>query len=244
MNRHSLPSHRTARALTAALTTALLALLLTACAGLDLGSGQDAASPESTMNARIVVDEAAAHRAPSSDSEVVATLGATTVFGSPTTVLVLDQTDGWLQVALPVEPNGSRGWIPADVAQLRTNEYAVRVDLGAKELTLTRAGETVLTSPVAIGTDTNPTPTGAFFVTDFLDTGDASGSYGPYAFGLSAHSETLDDFAGGDGQVGLHGTNEPDSIGTAASHGCVRVPNDVVEQLADVVSLGTPVTIV
>ena len=80
-------------------------------------------------------------------------------------------------------------------------------------------------------------------MTDLLDNADDGGAYGPYALGLAAHSDTLSEFAGGDGQIGLHGTNEPWSIGQAASHGCVRVPNEVVAQLATGLPLGTPVTI-
>jgi len=53
----------------------------------------------------------------------------------------------------------------------------------------------------------------------------------------------LDQFAGGDGQIGIHGPNEPDLIGQSVSHGCVRVPDEVIEALAGSVPLGTPVTI-
>ena len=79
--------------------------------------------------------------------------------------------------------------------------------------------------------------------TDLLVNADDSGAYGPYALGLSAHSDTLSEFAGGDGQIGLHGTDAPWSIGQDVSHGCVRVPNDVVTQLATSLRLGTPVTV-
>jgi lipoprotein-anchoring transpeptidase ErfK/SrfK len=79
-------------------------------------------------------------------------------------------------------------------------------------------------------------------VTDKLATGE-DGAYGPFALGLSAHSDVLTEFAGGDGQVGIHGTNDPATIGQAVSHGCVRVTNDVITRLEALVSLGTPVTI-
>ncbi|MEO7369038.1 MAG: L,D-transpeptidase, partial [Gemmatimonadaceae bacterium] len=46
----------------------------------------------------------------------------------------------------------------------------------------------------------------------------------------------------GDG-YGIHGTNEPASIGRAASHGCVRMLNEDVEKLYDMVPVGTPVYI-
>ena len=95
----------------------------------------------------------------------------------------------------------------------------------------------------AVGSAENPTPTGSFFVVDKLDTANGGGAYGPYAFGLSAHSDTLTEFAGGDGQIGIHGTNDPSSLGQAVSHGCVRLPNDSVSLLATELPLGTPVVI-
>ncbi len=96
---------------------------------------------------------------------------------------------------------------------------------------------------MAVGTDENPSPNGYFFITDKLLTGDPSGAYGPVAFGISGFSDTLSSFAGGPGQIGIHGTNNPDSIGTAASHGCIRVNNDVILGLSELLPLGTPVTI-
>jgi lipoprotein-anchoring transpeptidase ErfK/SrfK len=61
--------------------------------------------------------------------------------------------------------------------------------------------------------------------------------------GLSARSDTVTEFNGGDGIIGIHGTNNPGSIGHAASLGCVRVPNEVITEIASLVPLGTPVLI-
>ena len=178
------------------------------------------------------------------------TLPATTGFGSPRALLV-DATAssgssggaGWVPVLLPTRPNGSTGWVRRDQVELRTVDDALTVDLSERTLTLRTGGEVVLTTTVAVGTADNPTPTGAFYVVDKLDTGDPGGAYGEFAFGLSAHSDTLTDFGGGDGQVGIHGTDDPSSIGRAASHGCIRVPNEVAAQLATELDLGTPVTV-
>ena len=43
--------------------------------------------------------------------------------------------------------------------------------------------------------------------------------------------------------IGIHGTNEPDSIGRTVSNGCIRVDNDVITEMASFLPLGTPVTI-
>jgi lipoprotein-anchoring transpeptidase ErfK/SrfK len=170
-------------------------------------------------------------------------LPATTEFGSPRALLVVADEGEWLQVALPVRPNGATGWVRRDGLDLRTVDETIVVDTAARTLTLLHAGEPVLTTPVAVGTSDNPTPVGAFYVVDKLDTGDPSGPYGRFAVGLSAHSDTLTEFAGGDGQVGIHGTDDPATIGQAVSHGCVRVPADVAQRLADTIDLGTPVVI-
>jgi lipoprotein-anchoring transpeptidase ErfK/SrfK len=176
--------------------------------------------------------------------EVVHTLAATTVFGSERALLVLDDRGDWLEVQLPERPNGATGWVTAeDVDELREVPTAIEIDLDARTLTLYEDGEEVLTTEVAVGTDENPTPTGEFYVTDKLLTEDPAGAYGPFAFGLSAWSETLSEFAGGDGQIGIHGTDAPATIGEPVSHGCVRVPNDVAELLNERLHLGTPVTI-
>ncbi|HEY8546555.1 MAG TPA: L,D-transpeptidase [Acidimicrobiales bacterium] len=171
-------------------------------------------------------------------------LPATTEFGSPRALLVVDRQDGWLQVALPERPNGSTGWIVDDGSvELREVDERIEIDLAARTLTLYDGGTEVLTTPVAIGSADAPTPTGDFYVVDKLATGDPDHAYGPFAFGLSAHSDVLTEFAGGDGQVGIHGTNDPASVGQAVSHGCIRVPNDVAVALDARLALGTPVRI-
>lgn len=175
---------------------------------------------------------------------VTTVLPATTEFGSPRALLVeADDGGDWLQVALPVRPNGSTGWIRRADVELRTVDESIVIDLAARTLTLLDGDAEVVTTPVAVGTEDNPTPTGEFYVVDKLDTGDPTGPYGRFAFGLSAHSDVLTEFAGGDGQVGIHGTDDPSSIGEAVSHGCVRVPGEVAEILNETINLGTPVVV-
>jgi lipoprotein-anchoring transpeptidase ErfK/SrfK len=199
--------------------------------------------PGRTTNVQAKVSSLAVHADPVASSPVVTTLKDKTKLGSKTTLLALDSKDGWVQVALPTRPNGSQGWVEAGDVQPRTDDFAINVDLGAKKITVQKNGQSVLESPVAVGADSTPTPKGTFYTTDLLDTGNANGDYGPFAFGLSGHSDTLTEFAGGDGQIGIHGTDDPSSIGKAVSHGCVRMPNDVITKLATMIPLGTPVTI-
>jgi lipoprotein-anchoring transpeptidase ErfK/SrfK len=64
---------------------------------------------------------------------------------------------------------------------------------------------------------------------------------GAYAFQTSGYSK-LSDWPGG-GVVGVHGTNTPQLIGQAVSHGCVRLRNADIEFLRSVVPVGTPIKI-
>ena len=177
------------------------------------------------------------------DATPTQTLPATTSFGSRRALLVLADQGDWLEVLLPVRPNGSTGWIRRADVDLRTIDTEVTVDLDARTLTVLSDGETVLETPVAIGSADSPTPRGRFYIVDKLDTAAPDGPYGPFAFGLSGYSDVLTEFAGGEGQIGIHGTNDPTSIGRDVSHGCVRVPNEVAVTLEAILPLGTPVTI-
>jgi hypothetical protein len=174
---------------------------------------------------------------------VVQTLPATTEFGSARALMVTAADDEWLEVLLPIRPNGTHGWVRRADVEVREVTLELRIDLEARTLKLLDAGAEVLSTPVAIGSEEAPTPTGRFSVTDKLVTGKDGGAYGPFALGLSGHSEVLTEFAGGDGQIGIHGTNAPDSIGQAVSHGCIRVPNDIITRLNGILPLGTPVVI-
>ena len=181
------------------------------------------------------------------DGDIVRTLPATTGFGSRTVALVTEAgdaaADGWFEVLLPGRPNGATGWVSVDDVELREVALEVRVDLDARTVAVLDRGEQLLTTSTAIGDPDHPTPTGRFYVVDKLETPDPGGAYGPFAIGLSARSDVLTEFGGGDGQIGIHGTNAPDSIGRAVSHGCLRIDNDVITRLADLLPLGTPVTI-
>jgi hypothetical protein len=161
--------------------------------------------------------------------------------GTPRAFLVRSTTKKWIRVYLPTRPNGSEGWIRARSVHMYTNGYRLVVRLRAHKLILWRGTRRIAAFPIAVGTSSTPTPRGLFYVVELLKPNDPNGSYGPYAFGLSAHSQRLKAFAGGDGRVGLHGTNQPGLIGTSVSHGCIRLRNAAIRRLARILPLGTPV---
>jgi lipoprotein-anchoring transpeptidase ErfK/SrfK len=162
---------------------------------------------------------------------------------TPLVFLVRKRAAGWLRVLLPSRPNGAEGWLPERGVSLRADRWSIVVSLGAHLLRVRRAGRTVLSAPVGVGRAATPTPAGLYYITELLRQPSAHGTYGPWAFALSAFSPVLTHFGAGEGQVGLHGTNEPAGIGHTVSHGCIRVRNEVIERLARLLPLGTPVRI-
>ncbi len=191
------------------------------------------------------------YTAPKTDSKRVA-VGPKTEAGAPTTFAVIGDASpdaalvapGWYRVALRDRPNGSTGWVPASSVKVTKTPYRIFVDLDARTLRVEKDGAGVFTTEIAIGTPENPTPVNGTYVTELIANTNPKGSYGPYAFGLALHSDTLSEFGGGDGQVGIHGTNHPELIGQAVSHGCVRLKNDDVQELVNLqLPLGVPVFI-
>ena len=103
------------------------------------------------------------------------------------------------------------------------------ININAKRLTVYRNGILFREYIVATGKPSTPTPTGIFeIVNKEIDPG---GPYGTRWLGLSEKG------------YGIHGTNNPQSIGTAASNGCIRMYNEDVEALFDITTVGTPVRI-
>ncbi|HEX6394338.1 MAG TPA: L,D-transpeptidase [Acidimicrobiales bacterium] len=151
--------------------------------------------------------------------------------------------DGWVRVLLPERPNGSSGWIPPGSAKLLVDPYRIQVSLHEHRMTVIRFGSVVYSGPVAIGASATPTPTGLLYIRVLLHTTNPSSAYGPYAYGLSAHSQALSTFDGGDAEIGLHGNNDASVLGRSVTHGCVRMDNAEISRLAAVLPLGTPVQI-
>jgi hypothetical protein len=163
--------------------------------------------------------------------------------GTQRAFLVRSTWRNWVRVFLPTRPNGSLGWVKRDAVKVFRNRYRVVVSLRRHKLELWKERKVVASYPVAVGTQSTPTPRGTFYVVELLKPSSPHGSYGPYSFGLSAHSNVLKRFAGGDGRVGLHGTNQPGLIGSDVSHGCIRLKNVPIRRLAKILPLGTPVVV-
>lgn len=153
----------------------------------------------------------------------------------------------WLEVQLPVRPNGTTGWIPADAALVRRSGWFVRVRLRPRTVSVFRAGRLVRRTRAVVGTSRTPTPQGLFAIYEKARRSDPEDFLGPWALHLTAFSEVLYNFGGGPGRVAIHGRG-PESraqagLGTAASHGCIRVDNGPIRRMAGRLPPGTPVRI-
>lgn len=177
-------------------------------------------------------------------ARVVTSLSDKTDYLLPRTLLVTEQRGEWLKALLPMRPNQSEGWIRQSDVTVSQNPYRITVSLADHMVTLYKDGQEILSSPAVVGADRTPTPLGTFYITDPVDLRSRpGGAYGAYALGLSGYSEVLFEFNGGPGQIAIHGTNSPELVGQNVSNGCVRVPNDVIVEIARQAPLGTPVVI-
>ena len=163
----------------------------------------------------------------------------------PLAFVVQDTQDDWLQVQVPVRPNGTTGWIKAEGLQTATTDLHIEVSLSWHTLKLFDGDELLLDAPVAIGADESPTPTGTFFTTTLMQGYAQPSAYGIAAVGLSGFSEVLESFGGGPPQIAIHGTYDDAAIGTNVSNGCIRLSNADIQALVDQLPqhLGVPVTI-
>jgi lipoprotein-anchoring transpeptidase ErfK/SrfK len=205
-------------------------------------------SANSTANESIVATAVSksvpVFRSPGAAQPFVHLANPTSV-GEPLVFLVKRRLHGgWEQVYLPIRPDESTGWVKDSNLHLAWNPYSVEVRLGAHELLVRNRGRVVERFPAGVGRTVLPTPHGRYYLVDLLKQPDPKGLYGPYAFGTSAYSHVLYSFGGGPGQIGIHGTDDPSSIGRSVSHGCIRLRNKDIVRLAHMLPLGTPVAIV
>ncbi len=144
---------------------------------------------------------------------------------------------------LPGRPDGSTGWITQHGTRPLVTAWRIVVDLAARRVIVYRTGRAIRTFQAVVGKPSTPTPTGQFFVEETVQM-QAGEPGGPFALALSARSNVLQEFEGGPGQIAIHGRNNlGGTLGTAASHGCIRVDTRSIDWLAARIGPGTPVTI-
>ena len=148
----------------------------------------------------------------------------------------------WYRLSLPGAPNGARGWVRADAVEVRPAVNRIVVSLGQRRLEVRRIrdGRLLLRAVVAVGAPGSETPRGrGFYVQSAFVPSDPF--FGSFALETSAYARVTD---WPSDVVGIHGTDRPELLGGAVSHGCVRVANGVAVRLRRLAPLGTPIDIV
>ena len=167
-------------------------------------------------------------------------------FGGPLTLMVTegDLGDDWVKVQLPIRPNGTEAWVPTSDYALSESRVRAEVELSTTTVRVYDGEELIAESQAAIGTEETPTPVGTFFVAAKRLNPPEEAYLGTWAVVLSSYSEVLPSFSGGLPVIAIHGSNNPDDeLGEAISNGCVRVPDEVIQFIAEHVPLGAPVEI-
>lgn len=210
------------------------------------GSPQTAEPSYETVVAAALIDVIEVFAEPAIDGPPTVTVDRREELSGQVVFVVIEQRGDWLNVQLPVRPNGSTGWIRAADVSLSSHEFAITVELSAHRMTATNAGEQILETSIGVGTADAPTPGGTYYIKELLQPPNQGGPYGTYAYGLSGFSNVFTSYAGGPGVIGIHGTNRPETVGTDVSDGCIRTTNEVMSQLVEEIGipLGTPVEII
>ena len=149
-----------------------------------------------------------------------------------------------IEVYLPVPPNGSTGWVDAVDVTLRTTPYRIDVQISEHRLRVYRGDEVILDEPAGVGPSDRPTP-GSYYLRELLEPPDPDGPFGAYTYGLSGSANVLESVEGAAGLLGIHGTDQPDTIGEDVESGSISLRNDVIARLVEEIGLplGTPVDV-
>jgi lipoprotein-anchoring transpeptidase ErfK/SrfK len=223
------------------------AVVLAVAAGASAAPGHAATAPRASQPLVVLLGNHVARRAPDAAAAPIETVAARRPLTRARTVLPVlgraGRDDAWLRVRLPGRPNGHSGWIAAGRTRATSTEWRIRVALSSRRVIVFRGGRVVRRFAAIVGKRSTPTPRGSFFVEEAL----ALRSYesgAPFALATSARSNVFQEFEGGPGQIALHGTgNLSGSLGSAVSHGCVRLGDHAIAWLASRIGAGVPVTI-
>ncbi|HVE64095.1 MAG TPA: L,D-transpeptidase, partial [Mycobacteriales bacterium] len=204
-----------------------------------------APAPPSTRatRARVIVSSIPVYASPGAAKPTRTMSNPREEDGLPLDFVVRARQGEWIKVQLPVRPNFTHGWVRVRDVELSGLPYRIVIELCAFRMTLYKDGQVVMRETVAVGQDRYPTPRGEFYI-DYIYPFSMRSGYGPWLLSIAGFSDVLKNFAGGRGQIALHGTSAGSSLGRKASHGCIRLRPEASTALSKIIKPGTPVSIV
>jgi lipoprotein-anchoring transpeptidase ErfK/SrfK len=204
--------------------------------------------PQPTQELATLHGSHTAMSSPDGRSRLRSIAGRRPITGKPTVLPVIGHATGadgvaWLHVRLPGRPNAQTGWITRRTTVATSTAWHLVVDLSDRRVTVYQRGRPVRVFSAVVGKSATPTPRGEFFVEEAIAL-QATDIGAPFALALSARSNVLRRYAGGPGQIALHGRDNVGGIlGSATSHGCIRLETSAISWLAYRIGPGVPVTI-
>ncbi|MGB3207637.1 MAG: L,D-transpeptidase [Crinalium sp.] len=162
-------------------------------------------------------------------------------------LLFLALQPSYMMLTKPKMPALLRGSSPGQGSKIVANNSRLVVDLSDRRTYIYHSEQLSASYPVAIGKEGWQTPTGSFKVSKMRKnpiwrhplTGEVvrPGVNNPLG------SRWIGFWSDGRSQIGFHGTNDEQLVGKAVSHGCVRMQNQDIEQIYEIVAVGTPVIV-
>ena len=146
----------------------------------------------------------------------------------------------WVEVRLPWRPNDAIGWVDTSQMILRPTVWRIVVSTAGRSLSVYRRGSLVRRVQVVVGAPSTPTPVGLFSIIGAWSS-PPDAFLGSWILPLTAHSDVLQQFDGGDGTVGIHGRGGAsllDPLGSPRSHGCIRIDNSSIDWLVGSIGVG------
>ncbi|MET0306553.1 MAG: L,D-transpeptidase [Solirubrobacterales bacterium] len=226
----------------------MAALLTVTAFGCVLAGSAHAAKLRTTPSQRLVVllHDHVVRAKPNPNArrvEVVASRRPLTRVRTVLPVLGVSGRGSWVRVRLPGRPNSHVGWISTHRTRETSTDWQIVVKVSTRRVTVYNDDRVRRRFRAIVGKSSTPTPRGVFFIEEAL----ALSSYhagGPFALATSARSNVFQEFEGGPGQIGIHGTdNLSGALGTAVSHGCIRLSTQAITWLARRIGAGVPLVI-
>lgn len=182
---------------------------------------------------------------PDPTGRLVGRAGRKTVYGGPTILPIVKARGDWVAVVSPFRKNNKLAWTKVDAeATFVAVEYSIAIRVHTRDIVVRKNGRVIRRFRAAVGQATHPTPPGRYAVTDgLIFSQKVRGPYGCCALVLSARQSKLPAHWTGGDRIAIHGTPNKQSIGLAASLGCLRVGDEASRWLVRKVPPGTTVLV-